>query len=166
MARPTSRLDARGDKRCRLLQRELPRFLTATTGLPARLVDNGSALADFVMLATAPTLIGSVSTFSLAAAACNRHGLTVLPRSALFFPCRALWAGLHFQRTKFVPFTHGQQCDLKRFPLLAKDEPPEPIIRALVNAEGTWDGFQNVRQLCPPNLFKARAWRRARKQPS
>ena len=155
------KVDKRAADRCQLLRQELPKFITSKTGLPARVVENGSPLLDFIMLATAPVMVGSISTFSLAAAACNRYGRSVLPASALFWPCKGMYSGFSFKRTAFVPFVHGQQCNPELFPLLAKGKPPEPIVRALAQAEGSWEGFANLHPHCPREYFKAKAWRRA-----
>ena len=97
-------MDAKADGRCALFAKELPKFIKHATGKDCFHIDNGSADADFIMLATAPFMIGSISTFSLAAAACNRHGTSVLPASRLLCHDAKLCASLAFSRIKFAPF--------------------------------------------------------------
>ena len=74
---------------------------------------------DLVLLATAPTLVGSVSTLSLVAAMCNRHGSIVLPRAALFHSKMATKLVFNAvnnvsKRLSFVSFSHGiSACNSK-----------------------------------------------------
>jgi hypothetical protein len=133
--------DRRGDGRCKHLKRMLPEFITAKTGKPTTVVDNGSATLDFIMLATAPFMIGSVSTFSLAAAAVNGKGKSVLPACQLFFTYAGAMKAVGFKRLSFVPFYHGLQS---RSPLLVAGKDSAAAIHALTHAEGSWCGFPSV----------------------
>lgn len=151
--------DLKGAVRCAYFRRQLPLFITARTGKPAFVVDSGGPNRDFIMLAMAPTLIGSISTFSLAAAACNRHGTSVLPTAALFLPCETVMRRVQFPRIKFVPFSHGLHSVLDT-PLTkpegaTAEEQARWVFNQLINGRGKWDGFAGTFPQCPGSF---RGW--------
>ena len=102
---------------------------------------------DLVLLATASTLIGSVSTLSLVAAMCNRHGSIVLPRAALYHSKMATKSVFNAvnnisKRLSFVSFSHGiSACNSKHG---LGDMTANQIIERLASTDGRggfgWNG--------------------------
>ena len=96
----------------------------------------------------APFMIGSISTFSLAAAACNRHGMSVLPASRLLCYDAKLCASLTFSRIKFAPFRGlwggKYECSqLKSGGGLNSGRTATTVLRSLVMGEGVYNGFSS-----------------------
>ena len=132
--------DKNGDIRCALIAKEFPAFIKRETGIDSFIIDNGSAERDFTFLAQAKTLIGSISTFSLSAAACNRHGRSVLPASRLLCGDRKTCLSLNFERISFVPWK-GLSV---RGGGLGKKRKAMDIVRSLVMGEGDWAGEKSA----------------------
>ena len=124
--------DKSGDSRCALIAKEFPAFIKRKTGIDSFVVDNGSADRDFTFLAQAKTLIGSISTFSLSAALCNRRGQSFLPASNLLCLDRKTCLSLNFKRISFVPWK-GLSIESGG---LSKERKAMDIIRSLVMEEG------------------------------
>ena len=133
---------------CPLIRDALVKFIAKSTGKPTFAVDDGGQNHDFAILATAPTLIGSMSTFSLYAALCNRYGKVILPAAAIFGfnnydvedPVRgpALAANAIsslFKRITFVTFRHGIQSGDP-----AWNKPSADILDMLETGKGDWKG--------------------------
>ena len=96
-------MDAKADGRCALFAPKSCPSLSSTQ--PARTVSTSTLAAQMpTSSCSRPFMIGSISTFSLAAAACNRHGMSVLPASRLLCYDAKLCASLAFSRIKFAPF--------------------------------------------------------------
>ena len=100
------------DKRCKVIRDAFRTYMQRKTGTPAFVVESMGPSRDLVLLATASTLIGSVSTFSLVAAMCNRRGNIILPRAALFHSKMATErvfdsVNTVSKRFAFVSFSHG-----------------------------------------------------------
>ena len=146
-------VDSQGDERCAAIQKRLPEYITQKTRKPVTVVSalpSSGMNRDIILAAHAPTFIGSISTFSLVAAVCNKGGKSVLPASALLLG-RA-WQGKtealpDWGRIKFIDLHHALAAD-KWEPdktLLSAKRTTAQVIQSLEKSEGDWDGFRRRR---------------------
>ena len=150
-----SGIDKMGDERCAAIAKRLPAYITEKTGKPALVVSSlpsSGVNRDFILAAHAPTLIGSISTFSLMAALCNKHGQSVLPASALLVG--RSWQGKlaevpPFGRITFKAILHGLVADNwdPDSTLLSAKRTTAQVLQSLEKGEGDWDGFKDRRRL-------------------
>jgi hypothetical protein len=150
-----SGIDKMGDERCAAIAKRLPAYITEKTGKPALVVSSlpsSGVNRDFILAARAPTLIGSISTFSLMAALCNKHGQSVLPASALLVG--RSWQGKlaevpAFGRVTFKAISHGLVADNwdPDSTLLSAKRTTAQVLQSLEKGEGDWDGFKDRRRL-------------------